>query len=149
MKTFIFHALKLDLIWWICVLYSKKFLPFIKFLNVFVQVTRLAQFALTSSCQRRIPENLAVGMAQLGPVMTFEFVGKVSWLKFLIYLLWKTDLWSYNLVQFLIAFITNRKRANFNVLFFLYFYTLLLWIRGSNRKKKPTTSDHNNKALIS
>jgi len=41
------------------------------------KVTRLAQFALTSSCQRRIPENLAVGMAQLGPVMTFEFVGKV------------------------------------------------------------------------
>ena len=47
------------------------------------KVTRLAQFALTSSCQRRIPENLAVGMAQLGPVMTFEFVGKVSaFLKF-------------------------------------------------------------------
>ena len=42
------------------------------------KVTRLAQFALTSSHQRRIPENLAVGMAQLGPVMTFEMVGKVS-----------------------------------------------------------------------
>ena len=41
------------------------------------KVTRLAQFALTSSHQRRIPENLAVGMAQLGPVMTFEMVGKV------------------------------------------------------------------------
>jgi len=41
------------------------------------KVTRLAQFALTSSCQRRIAENLAVGMAQLGPVNTFEFVGKV------------------------------------------------------------------------
>ncbi len=25
----------------------------------------------------RIPENLAVGMAQLGPIMTFETVGKV------------------------------------------------------------------------
>ena len=42
------------------------------------QVTRLAQFALTSSHQRRIPENLAVGMAQLGPVITFETVGKVG-----------------------------------------------------------------------
>jgi len=41
------------------------------------KVTRLAQFALTSSHQRRIPENLAVGMAQLGPVITFETVGKV------------------------------------------------------------------------
>jgi hypothetical protein len=25
----------------------------------------------------RIPENLAVGMAQLGPIMTFETLGKV------------------------------------------------------------------------
>lgn len=41
------------------------------------KVTRLAQFALTSSHQRRIPENLAVGMAQLGPIMTFETLGKV------------------------------------------------------------------------
>jgi len=41
------------------------------------KVTRLAQFALTSSHQRRIPDNLSVGMAQLGPVMTFETVGKV------------------------------------------------------------------------
>lgn len=41
------------------------------------KVTRMAQFALTSSHQRRIPANVAVGMAQLGPVMTFETVGKV------------------------------------------------------------------------
>jgi len=41
------------------------------------KVTRLAQYALTSSQQRRIPENLAVGMAQLGPIITFETVGKV------------------------------------------------------------------------
>ena len=58
-------------------LFILKVLNINKFINLFVQVTRLAQFALTSSCQRRIPENLAVGMAQLGPVMTFEFVGKV------------------------------------------------------------------------
>merc|ERR1719445_1762094 len=37
----------------------------------------MAQFALTSSHQRRIPANVAVGMAQLGPVCTFETVGKV------------------------------------------------------------------------
>ena len=61
------------------------------------KVTRMAQFALTSSHQRRIPANVAVGMAQviltltsffalllyyyplpqLGPVCTFETVGKV------------------------------------------------------------------------
>jgi len=41
------------------------------------KVTRMAQFALTSSHQRRIPANVAVGMAQLGPAMTFETVGKV------------------------------------------------------------------------
>jgi len=41
------------------------------------KVTRLAQFALTSSHQRRISENLAVGMAHLGPVMSFETLGKV------------------------------------------------------------------------
>eukprot|EP00092_Neocalanus_flemingeri_P030131 GFUD01032709.1.p1 GENE.GFUD01032709.1~~GFUD01032709.1.p1 ORF type:complete len:969 (-),score=290.75 GFUD01032709.1:589-3495(-) len=41
------------------------------------KVTRMAQFALTSSHQRRIPANVAVGMAQLGPMMTFETVGKV------------------------------------------------------------------------
>jgi len=41
------------------------------------KVTRLTQFALTSSHQRRISENLAVGMAQLGPVMSFETLGKV------------------------------------------------------------------------
>ena len=33
--------------------------------------------ALTSSHQRRIPANVAVGMAQLGPAMTFETVGKI------------------------------------------------------------------------
>merc|ERR550517_2221548 len=37
----------------------------------------MAQFALTSSLQRRIPANVAVGMAQLGPAMTFETVGKI------------------------------------------------------------------------
>jgi len=41
------------------------------------KVTRMAQFALTSSLQRRIPANVAVGMAQLGPAMTFETVGKI------------------------------------------------------------------------
>jgi len=41
------------------------------------KVTRMAQFALTSSHQRRIPANVAVGMAQLGPAMTFETLGKV------------------------------------------------------------------------
>jgi len=41
------------------------------------KVTRMAQFALTSSHQRRIPANVAVGMAQLGPAMTFETVGKI------------------------------------------------------------------------
>jgi len=41
------------------------------------KVSRLTQFALTSSHQRRISENLAVGMAQLGPVMSFETLGKV------------------------------------------------------------------------
>lgn len=55
-----------------------KFVKFELFLTRHIsQVTRLAQFALTSSHQRRISENLAVGMAQLGPVMTFETVGKV------------------------------------------------------------------------
>jgi len=41
------------------------------------KVTRMAQFALTSSHHKRIPANVAVGMAQLGPAMTFETVGKV------------------------------------------------------------------------
>lgn len=41
------------------------------------KVTRMAQFALTSSHQRRIPANVAVGMAQLGPAVTFETVGKI------------------------------------------------------------------------
>jgi len=41
------------------------------------KVTRMAQFALTSSHQRRTPANMAVGMAQLGPIMTFETIGKV------------------------------------------------------------------------
>lgn len=41
------------------------------------KVTRMAQYALTSSHQRRIPANVSVGMTQLGPVMTFETVGKV------------------------------------------------------------------------
>ena len=41
------------------------------------KVTRMAQFALTSSQQRRIPANVAVGMAQLGPAMSFETLGKI------------------------------------------------------------------------
>ena len=41
------------------------------------KVTRMAQFALTSSQQRRIPANIAVGMAQLGPAMSFETLGKI------------------------------------------------------------------------
>ena len=66
------------------------------------KVTRMAQFALTSSHQRRIPANIAVGsivhslieiyfaaecdctlaslqvgMAQLGPAMAFETLGKI------------------------------------------------------------------------
>jgi len=41
------------------------------------KVTRMAQFALTSSHHKRIPSNVAVGMAQLGPAMTFETVGKI------------------------------------------------------------------------
>jgi len=41
------------------------------------KVTRMAQYALTSSHQRRIPANVAVGMTQLGPVMSFETTGKI------------------------------------------------------------------------
>ena len=37
----------------------------------------MAQYALTSSHQRRIPANVAVGMTQLGPVMSFETTGKI------------------------------------------------------------------------